>query len=148
MYAEVALAAAVGADRQRVHEAARGRGDASERLDRLVRADHAFTRDHEQDLRAGLRAFLLLIERHPDVPRASSIRVEHVTTALAPVADELPAGAVRRLVAALSLCMGVEAALVTEVGCGLSTQESEEVKRWAAAVLLQAALDDAGSRPA
>jgi hypothetical protein len=35
----------------------------------------------------------------------------------------------------------VEAALITQVSCRLSPEESESVKRWAAAALLRAALE-------
>jgi AcrR family transcriptional regulator len=145
MYAEVVLAATVDGDRQQVHEAAEGEGDATVRLDRTVRADHAFTSKHEHALRAGLRAYLLLIDTYPEAPLEPSHRVRYLTTALEPVADQLPDAAKRRLVAALSLVVGVEAALVTQVSCGLSADESETVKRWAADALLRAALQDLSS---
>ena len=141
MEAELALTAAVGRDRQRLHAAAAEDGDAATRLDRVIRADHAFTCEHEPELRAGLRAFLLLVETHPDVPLEPSHRVRYLTTALAPLGDRLSPEAHRRMVAALSLCVGVEAALITQVSCGLSAEESESVKRWAAKALLRAALE-------
>ena len=146
MYAEVVLAATVGSDRQPVYEAAEGDGDATQRLDRVIRADHAFTVRHEHPLRAGLRAFLLLIDRYPDAPREPSNRVRYLTTALSPLADQIPAATMRRLIAALSLCVGIEAAMITQVNCGLSAKESEEVKRWAATALLNAALHDEAPR--
>jgi AcrR family transcriptional regulator len=142
MYAEILLTATVGADRQDVDAAARSDGDAAARLDRVIRADHALTSKHEHALRTGLRAYLLLIDSYPDVPLEPSNRVRYLTTALAPLTDRLSAAAIRRLVAALALCIGVEAAMITQVNCGLSAEESEEVKRWAAAALLHAALDD------
>jgi AcrR family transcriptional regulator len=145
MYAEVVLAATVGDDRQRVHEAAQGEGDAAARLDRTIRADHTFTKKHERALRAGLRAYLLLIEEHPEATLEPSHRVRYLTAALEPLADQLPDAAKRRLVAALSLLVGVEAALITQVNCGLSADESEGVKRWAADALLRAALQDLSS---
>lgn len=142
MYAEVVLLATVGADRQQVHQAAQGPGDAGSRLDRVIRADHAFTVKHEHALRAGTRAFLLLIESYPEAPIEPSHRLRYLTTALEPLAGHVSALAMRRLVAALSMCVGLEAALATQVSCGLSPAESEEVKRWAAAALLQATLQD------
>lgn len=142
MYAEVVLTATVGTDRQRVYAAAEGEGDAALRLDRVIRADHAFTVEHQHALRAGLRAFLLLIDSYPEAPREPSNRVRYLTTALEPLADQIPAVAMRRLVAALSMFVGIEPALVTQVNCGLTAEESEEVKRWAAAALLRAALQD------
>ena len=146
MYAEVVLTATVGSDRGRVYEAAEGDGDATQRLDRVIRADHAFTMKQEHALRAGLRAFLLLIDRYPEAPREPSHRVRYLTTALRPLADRIPAPTMRRLIAALSLCVGIEAAMITQVNCGLSAKESEEVKRWAATALLNAALHDEAPR--
>ena len=142
MYAEVVLAATIGSDRRRVYEAAEGDGDATQRLDQVIRADHAFTIQHEHALRAGLRAFLLLIDRYPEAPREPSHRVRYLTAALKPLTDRIPAPRMRRLIAALSLCVGIEAAMITQVNCGLSADESADVKRWAATALLNAALYD------
>jgi AcrR family transcriptional regulator len=142
MYAEVLLSATVGNDRQQVYAAAQGEGDAPHRLDRVIRADHAFTGKHEHALRAGLRAFLLLIDTYPDAPLEPSHRVRYLTTAIEPLAGQLPADTTRRLVAALSLVVGIESALITQVSCGLTAAEAEDVKRWAAASLLRAALHD------
>lgn len=143
MYAEVLLSATVGSDRQQVYAAAEDQGDAAHRLDRVIRADHVFTAKHEQALRAGLRAFLLLIDTYPDAPLEPSHRVRYLTTAIEPLAGQLSAAARRRLVAALALLVGVESALITQVNCGLTAAESEDVKRWAANSLLRAALHDA-----
>lgn len=142
MYAEVVLTAAVGADRQQIYAAAEDDGDAALRLDRVICADHDFTTKHEPALRAGLRAFLLLLERHPEAPREPSNRFRYLTAALQPLADQIPVAEMRRLVAALAMVVGIEAALITEVSGGLSSDESKEVKRWAATALLQAAISD------
>lgn len=144
MYAEVLLTATVGADREQLAAAAAGEGDAATRVDRVIQADHAFTAKHGQALRVGLRAFFLLVDSYPDVPLETSNRVRYLTTALAPLADQLSAAAMRRLVAALALCVGIEAAMITQVNCQLTAEESQEVKRWAGAALLRAALDEAG----
>ncbi len=142
MYAEILLTATVGADRRAMDAAAGSEGDATTRVDRVVRADHIFTTKHQHALRTGLRAYLLLVDSFPEAPLEPSNRVRYMTTALAPLGDQLSVVAMRRLVAALTLCVGVEAALITQVACGLSVEESEGVKRWAAAALLSAALDD------
>ena len=60
---------------------------------------------HERALLAGLRAFTLLIDRYPEAPLEPSNRVRYLTTALTPLADRIPAAAMRRLVATLSLCV-------------------------------------------
>jgi len=145
MYAEVVFGATVGSGRTAIYAAAQGGEEAYERLDRVIQADHEFTTHHERDLRAALRAFLLLIESYPDAPLEPSHRVQYLTLALAPVADRIPEPTMRRLIAALSLCVGVEAAMITQVNNQLTAQESEDVKRWAAESLLRAALaEDVG----
>jgi AcrR family transcriptional regulator len=148
MHAEVLLSSIVGNDLQAVYAAAEAYGSAGERLDRTIRADHAVVSKHQQALRTGLRAFLLLIDSHPQAPLAPSNRVRYLTMALAPLAAQLPPQRMRRLISALALCVGVEAALVTEVDCNLTPSEAEDVKRWAAAALLAAALEDSRSEGA
>jgi hypothetical protein len=46
-----------------------------------------------------------------------------------------------RLVAAMCLCVGVEALVVLRDVCGLEAEEAKEVARWAAFALLSASLD-------
>lgn len=143
MYAEMVLTDTLEADRRQVEAAAASEGDAAARIDRVVRADHALTTKHEHARRTGLHAFLLLIDSSPTSPWNPAVGFRYLTTALAPLANRFSRAEMRRLVAALSLCVGVESVLVTQSICGLSREESEEVKRWAAAALLRAALDDA-----
>jgi hypothetical protein len=45
-----------------------------------------------------------------------------------------------RLVAALSLCVGIEAHINLRDVCGLSVEDAREVKRWAARALLEVGL--------
>ena len=51
----------------------------------------------------------------------------------------------RRVVAALSLCVGIEAFIVLEDVCGLEAKEAVEVSRWAAQALLQSGLREAAT---
>jgi len=60
--------------------------------------------------------------------------------ALEPLQTTLDEKHFARLVAALSLCIGVEALVVLKDVCRLSSAEAEEVKSWAGQVLLRAAL--------
>jgi len=140
MLAEVLLVSTVAADRETVLLAAQTDGSAAERVDRVIRADHAMVTRHRTAFRTSLRAFLLRLEKFPDAHRGPSNRVRHLTTALAPIANQLSTEHQQRLVAALSLCLGIEAATTTEIACNLTATEAEEVKRWAAAALLGAAM--------
>ena len=67
-------------------------------------------------------------------------RVRWIEKALAPVEGLLEEPDFRRLVAALSLCMGIEALVVMRDVCALETSEAEEVLRWAARTLLRSSL--------
>lgn len=140
MLEEVLLVSTVAADREMVLAAAQTDGSAAERVDRVIRADHAMVTRHRTAFRAGLRAFLLRLEKFPDAHRGPSNRVRTLTAALAPIADQLSTEHQQRLMAAMSLCLGIEAATTTEIACDLTPAEGEEVKRWAAAALLNAAL--------
>lgn len=70
-------------------------------------------------------------------------RVRWIEKALASVEGRLEVRSYKRLVAALSLCMGIEALVVLRDVCALEAQEAEEVSRWAAQALLKAALGEA-----
>ncbi|HET6261580.1 MAG TPA: helix-turn-helix domain-containing protein [Chloroflexia bacterium] len=68
-------------------------------------------------------------------------RVEWLRNALAPARREgMDEASFERLVAAMCLCVGVEALVVLRDVCGLEAQEAEEVARWAALALLRAGL--------
>jgi AcrR family transcriptional regulator len=74
-------------------------------------------------------------------------RVRWIEKALAPVRGRLEESDFRRLVAALSLCMGIEALVVLRDVCALEASEAEEVSRWASRTLLRATLNEAGQPP-
>ena len=67
-------------------------------------------------------------------------RVRWIEKALAPVRERFEEQDFRRLVAALSLCMGIEALVVLRDVCALESSEAEEVLRWAARRLLRCSL--------
>jgi len=74
-------------------------------------------------------------------------RVRWIKKALAPVEGRLEEQTFRRLVAALSLCMGIEALVVLRDVCALEPSEAEEVLRWAARTLLRSSLAEAHASP-
>ena len=59
---------------------------------------------------------------------------------MAPVQGRLEEPDFRRLVAALSLRMGIEALVVLRDVCALESSEAEEVLRWVARTLLRSSL--------
>ena len=74
-------------------------------------------------------------------------RVRWIEKALAPVEGRLEEPDFRRLVAALSLCMGIEALVVLCDVCALEPSEAEEVLRWAARSLLRSSLAEVHTSP-
>jgi AcrR family transcriptional regulator len=82
----------------------------------------------------------------PAVPRRPAYRRQWLADALAPLRDAMDRRACERLVAALSLCVGIEGHVSLRDVCGLTPQEAREVKLWVARALLAAALAE-GKRP-
>jgi AcrR family transcriptional regulator len=74
-------------------------------------------------------------------------RVRWIEKALTPVRGRLEEPEFRRLVAALSLCMGIEALVVLRDVCVLEASEAEDVLRWAARTLLRASLTEVHTSP-
>ncbi|MBA3529681.1 MAG: TetR/AcrR family transcriptional regulator [Propionibacteriaceae bacterium] len=143
LVAEVLLDEAVRPDLEGVFAAARTPGPAATRLAAVVRADHALVVKHEAAFRTALRAMLAPQAGDPvAVPRRPGNRLRYLADALAPVHDLLGAERLERLVTALAMCVGMESIMVTADICGLPPDDAETVKRWAAAALLQAALDE------
>jgi hypothetical protein len=67
-------------------------------------------------------------------------RVRWLRNALAPARERMDEASFERLIAAMCLCVGVEALVVLRDVCGLEAQEAEEVARWAAFALLKEGL--------
>jgi AcrR family transcriptional regulator len=121
------------------------------RLEMLIDALQKRIIDKEPAFRTMLR---LSLEQPPQEEEQNGVestpsrlrgggRVRWIEKALASVEGRLEVRSYKRLVAALSLCMGIEALVVLRDICALEAQEAEEVSRWAAQVLLKAALGEA-----
>jgi AcrR family transcriptional regulator len=125
--------------------------DPEARLEMLIDALQKRIIDKEPAFRTMLR---LSLEQPPQEEEQNGVestpsrlrgggRVRWIEKALASVEGRLEVRSYKRLVAALSLCMGIEALVVLRDICALEAQEAEEVSRWAAQVLLKAALGEA-----
>lgn len=125
------------------------------RLEMLIDALQKRIIDKEAAFRTMLR---LSLEQSPEVEeqydggsRPSRLRgggrVRWVEKALAPVEGRFEEPHFRRLVAALSLCMGIEALVVLRDVCALEPEEAEEVSRWAARTLLRCSLAEVHASP-
>lgn len=143
LLAEALLNVVNRTDLEAVFVAARSTGTAAARLDAVVRADHALVVKHETAFRTAVRAMLAPRGDDPsEVPRRPGNRLHYLAEALAPLADQLGAERLQRLVIALAMCVGMESIMVTMDIAGLPLADAEAVKRWAAAALLEAALGE------
>lgn len=122
--------------------------DPVERLDTLVQILQQVTLDQEAAFRTLLQ---LSLQAHANGgPNREATedrlrggrRIDWIEEALAPLSNSFDTDPVifRRVVAALSLCVGIEALIVLQDVCGLEAAETVDVSRWAAQALLQAGL--------
>jgi AcrR family transcriptional regulator len=127
----------------RVLEQALGR-PSDERFDAVLHTLQERTAAQEPGFRAFLR---LSLEQpfsgttEPDAGgplRRGARRLDWIARALAPQLDALDPVHRRRLVGALSLCMGIEALVVLRDVCGYSPEDAIDTCRWAAQTLLHA----------
>jgi len=119
--------------------------DTAMRLDELVKAFQGVVSEHEPALRTLLRLTLEGDPTRSDAVRTrGSYRAYWLDRVLAPLEDQLDEESHKRLVAALSLCMGTEAQLVLCDMHHLTPEEAEEVCRWSASAVLEAGLREAG----
>jgi AcrR family transcriptional regulator len=128
--------------------------DPEARLEMLIDALQERIVDKEAAFRTMLRLSLEQTsdeERHDGESTPSRLRgggrVRWIEKALAPVQGRLEEPAFRRLVAALSLCMGIEALVVLRDVCALESSEAQEVLLWAARTLLHSSLAEAHASP-
>jgi len=123
--------------------------DLEDRLEAALAVFWASYFAHEEAYRTILRRGL---ERPPgeSVKRgeeeAGSLRAGRrprwLRNALAPARERMDEVAFERLIAAMCLCVGVEALVVLRDTGGLEAKEAEEVSRWAAFALLRASVSE------
>ena len=128
--------------------------DPEARLDMLIYTLQERIVDKEAAFRTMLR---LSLEQYPEEERhgggsspsrlRGGGRVRWIEKALTSVRERLEEPDFRRLVAALSLCMGIEALVVLRDVCALEASEAQEVLLWAARTLLRSGLDEVQASP-
>lgn len=120
----------------------------SERLRGLLSTFNKVALAEQVTLRTALRAYLdttLENHRRGELPAAvrEGRRTRWLDEVLAPVRQQLTPAKWRRLKAALSLTLGIEAIVVQKDVCHASNSEALATLEWAAQALLRAALEDA-----
>jgi AcrR family transcriptional regulator len=120
------------------------RTDPQTRLDAVVTTSDQTINAYEAEYRTLLRLSLEpRREGGDELPRRPAYRQRWLSQALTSLRKELGPGPFQRLIAALSLCVGVEATVVLRDICLLAPGTASEVKHWAARALLRAALAEA-----
>jgi AcrR family transcriptional regulator len=140
LLAQAALSVVAETDDRSIYTVFDRSQDPFVRLDAVIAASHASTAAHDGEYRAMLRASL--DPSADSVPHRLEIRRKWLADALAPVRKALGSRRYARLVAALSVFVGVEASVVLRDVAMLKPDAAGEVKRWAARAILRAALDD------
>jgi AcrR family transcriptional regulator len=125
--------------------------DPTVRLDTLVQVLQQVTLEQEAAFRTLLQ-LSLQAHAHGGPNREATEdrlrggrRIGWIEEALSPLSNSFDTDPVtsRQVVAALSLCVGIEALIVLQDVCGLEAAEAVEVSRWAAQALLQAGMREA-----
>ena len=126
--------------------------DIEARLDRAVRKIQSEAAAHEPLLRTMIRLTVgapsPVAEAARTSPRRGYRRIDWIKLALEPVRPQLSRRHFDRLVAALTVCVGIDALIVLRDLCGLSQAEAESVTRWTARALLRESLLEAESATA
>lgn len=115
--------------------------DPEERVADIVAKSDDSVHAHEVEYRAMLRMSLEPREDRPDaVPRRAGLRKSWLIEALSPMRKRIDSDQFDRLVAALSLCVGVEPDVVLRDVCALDSATARAVKLWAARALTRSVL--------
>jgi AcrR family transcriptional regulator len=127
-----------------------GNAGAEERLRLLLRSFIPIVQSEEMTMRTALRAYLdTWLESQRQGAPAPAVRegrrMRWLDKALAPVRQQLPPAQWRRLRAALSLVLGIEAVVVLKDVCHASDEETLATLEWAALALLRAGLPAAAA---
>jgi AcrR family transcriptional regulator len=122
-------------------DASASSANANVRVEGLVSAIHEEIANNEAGFRTLLQLSIAQNQSHR--PTVASIRAERrlqwIEAALEPIAADLDAVVLRRLVNALALCVGAEAFVVLRDLCGLTPEEAEDTLLWTARALLTSA---------
>jgi AcrR family transcriptional regulator len=137
--AQASLFVAGSIETQHLDDIIHGTGTSEEKLDAVIAGSDAMTAAYEQAFRTLLR-FSLEAGASKGLPRRPPFRRQWIETALADVKKELGLKRFNRLSGALSLLCGVESFVVLKDICAMAPDEAREAKRWAAQLLLRAAL--------
>jgi AcrR family transcriptional regulator len=126
-----------------------GHDDPAEGAARAARTMNKLLLDDEVGLHAVERSFMSAwLDSSPESrPPRPARRMQYVAPIVDAMKNELTAAARRRLVHALAMLMGTEAALSLRDVAGATTDEAVAASGWAAQALVRQALAEARERP-
>ncbi|MEU3723537.1 TetR/AcrR family transcriptional regulator [Streptomyces sp. NPDC031705] len=120
-------------------------GDAAGRVDALIRTLLKYS---PQSLSLGRRLIRLTVDppvgdgEEPAGPRRTQRRIEWLEEACEPLRELLSEASFRRLISALTIVVGWEAQIALRDVRGLDAEAEQEAIRWAARVLVEAAVKE------
>lgn len=143
LFAQAVLQFVGGADDREMYRTFAADSAPEHRLDAVIIGSDDSMAAHESEYRAMLRLSLEQRPGNDDLPRRQMYRLRWLEDAISSLEPTIGTTAYRRLIAALSLCVGIESHVVLHDICMLKPAAAREVKRWAAQALLRTALADA-----
>jgi len=144
--AQATLFAAGRIETSALDRVAQGSDSPKKKLDALIAGSDRMITAHETEFRSLLRLSLETgIDGARSLPRRPQFRREWLSSALAELVDELGGNRFERLIAVLSLMCGIESFVVLHDVLRMKPRRATETKRWAARLLLEAALKEASA---
>ena len=131
-------------EKQSIGAALESKTSADNRLRAVIEASDQSIADHEYLYRTMLRISLNAeTSEEGELPRRSNVRKEVLDSAIGALRKQLGEKHYERLTAALSLFLGIEAAVVMRDVCMLPPEKARDVKVWGASLILEGALREA-----
>ena len=133
-------------EKQSIGAALESKTSADNRLRAVIEASDQSIADHEHLYRTMLRLSLnaeTSAEGEGVLPRRVGVRKEVLDSAIGALRKQLGEKHYERLTAALSLFLGIEAAVVLRDVCMLPPEKARDVKVWGASLILEGALREA-----
>jgi AcrR family transcriptional regulator len=138
------LYAVTEVEKQSIGAALESKTSPDNRLRAVIEASDQSIADHEYLYRTMLRISLNAeTSEEGELPRRSNVRKEVLDSAIGALRKQLGEKHYERLTAALSLFLGIEAAVVMRDVCMLPPEKARDVKVWGASLILEGALREA-----
>jgi AcrR family transcriptional regulator len=147
LVAHASLYAITEVEKQSIGAALESTTEADERLRAVIEASDKSITDHEYLYRTMLKLSLNgETTEEGELPRRSGVRKEVLDAAIGALRKQLGEKHYERLIAALSLFLGIEAAVVLHDVCMLPADKARDVKVWGANLILEGALREAARK--